>query len=132
MEIAIKLQLSLVMVKLYVVMTVCSDDDECWPVNPCSHHCHNSPGRFACSCPPGYVLGRDGRSCEDLDECRWNNGGCGPDRECLNTQGSYHCALVCKAGYRRNKDMFCIGKRLPGMLCILGECGILPYLICFL
>lgn len=86
----------------------CLDDDECWPINPCSHHCHNSPGRFACSCPPGYVLGRDGRSCEDLDECRWNNGGCGSDRECLNTQGSYHCATVCKAGYRRNKDMFCI------------------------
>lgn len=86
----------------------CLDDDECWPINPCSHHCHNSPGRFACSCPPGYVLGRDGRSCEDLDECRWNNGGCGSDQECLNTQGSYHCATVCKAGYRRNKDMFCI------------------------
>lgn len=110
---------------LSMVMTVCSDDDECWPINPCSHHCHNSPGRFACSCPPGYVLGRDGRSCEDLDECRWNNGGCGSDRECLNTQGSYHCAMVCKAGYRRNKDMFCIGKHLP--VCCVHQVSVESY-----
>nr|XP_022322237.1 hemicentin-1-like isoform X1 [Crassostrea virginica] len=86
----------------------CQDDDECWPVNPCSHHCHNSPGKFACSCPPGYILGVDSRTCEDLDECRWNNGGCGPEKECLNTEGSFHCATVCKTGYRRNQDMFCI------------------------
>ncbi|XP_062570988.1 hemicentin-1-like isoform X1 [Saccostrea cucullata] len=86
----------------------CLDDDECFPNNPCSHQCHNSPGRFACSCPRGYVLGPDGRACEDVDECRRDNGGCSRGQECLNTAGSYHCAVICKAGYRRNQDMFCI------------------------
>ncbi|XP_048772936.2 hemicentin-1-like isoform X2 [Ostrea edulis] len=86
----------------------CLDNDECYPTNPCSHHCHNSPGKFACSCPSGYVLGPDGRTCEDLDECRWNNGGCSSNHECLNTVGSYHCAVVCKPGYWRNRDRFCI------------------------
>ena len=41
-----------------------ADRDECSDrPRPCSHSCHNSPGRFSCSCPAGFALARDGRTC---------------------------------------------------------------------
>ena len=40
------------------------DRDECSDSpNPCSHSCHNAPGRFSCSCPAGFALARDDRNC---------------------------------------------------------------------
>lgn len=40
------------------------DRDECLGgPNPCSHACHNAPGRFSCSCPAGFALAEDDRSC---------------------------------------------------------------------
>lgn len=40
------------------------DRDECSEgPNPCSHSCHNAPGRFSCSCPAGFALARDDRNC---------------------------------------------------------------------
>lgn len=41
-----------------------ADRDECSDrPRPCSHSCHNAPGRFSCSCPAGFALARDGRTC---------------------------------------------------------------------
>lgn len=71
-------------INLFMVMIVCLDDDECWLINFCFYYCYNFLGRFVCFCFLGYVLGCDGWFCEDLDECCWNNGGCGFDWECLN------------------------------------------------
>lgn len=40
------------------------DRDECSAgPSPCSHSCHNAPGRFSCSCPAGFALARDDRNC---------------------------------------------------------------------
>lgn len=40
------------------------DRDECSDgPSPCSHSCHNGPGRFSCSCPAGFALAGDDRSC---------------------------------------------------------------------
>lgn len=40
------------------------DRDECSEgPTPCSHSCHNAPGRFSCSCPLGFALARDDRNC---------------------------------------------------------------------
>ncbi|KAK7094973.1 hypothetical protein V1264_006443 [Littorina saxatilis] len=81
----------------------CRDVDECGRLSPCSHYCHNAPGSFSCSCPIGYILTSDARSCEDLDECM-SGAECPSNQECLNTQGSYQCAVICGNGFRRSQD----------------------------
>lgn len=41
-----------------------ADRDECSDgPRPCSHSCRNAPGRFSCSCPAGFTLARDERTC---------------------------------------------------------------------
>uniref|UniRef100_A0A673JDE2 Fibulin-7-like n=1 Tax=Sinocyclocheilus rhinocerous TaxID=307959 RepID=A0A673JDE2_9TELE len=39
------------------------------PGRLCLHTCVNTAGSFHCECPAGYSLGRDSRSCHDIDEC---------------------------------------------------------------
>ena len=36
--------------------------DECQR-GVCSHSCSNTPGSFVCSCPEGFYLSADGRTC---------------------------------------------------------------------
>lgn len=51
------------------------DRDECLGgPSPCSHACHNAPGRFSCSCPAGFALAKDGRNCKG----EWAPGGEAP------------------------------------------------------
>uniref|UniRef100_A0A1A9WD06 Cubilin n=1 Tax=Glossina brevipalpis TaxID=37001 RepID=A0A1A9WD06_9MUSC len=60
--------------------------------NPCHSQCINLPGSFKCSaCPVGYT--GNGLTCQDIDECALNNGGCSslPKVKCINTEGSYVC-----------------------------------------
>lgn len=75
---------------------VCGEDvDECHESaahTPCSTKCINLPGSFTCApCPAGQT--GNGVSCQDMDECKTNNGGCSqsPLVDCINTFGSYHC-----------------------------------------
>ncbi|XP_012876738.1 PREDICTED: hemicentin-2 [Dipodomys ordii] len=83
----------------------CADTDECSGVpSPCSHSCHNAPGRFSCSCPEGFALAWDGRSCRDVDECAWEAHLCLEDQRCVNLLGSYHCLPDCGAGFRVAAD----------------------------
>ncbi|XP_023678384.2 oncoprotein-induced transcript 3 protein [Paramormyrops kingsleyae] len=42
-----------------------------------------------CQCPSGTVLGLDGQTCLDVNECERNNGGCA--EVCVNTKGSHRC-----------------------------------------
>ena len=47
------------------------DIDECSNNSGgCSHTCTNIPGSFSCSCPPGYLLSADSRTC--TVSCRAN------------------------------------------------------------
>ncbi|NXP21813.1 FBLN7 protein, partial [Scytalopus superciliaris] len=57
----------------------------------CAHSCVNLPGSFRCSCPPGYVLLGDGKSCEDIDECSLSQDNCTGGSSCINTGGGFQC-----------------------------------------
>ncbi|XP_042214917.1 multiple epidermal growth factor-like domains protein 6, partial [Homarus americanus] len=90
----------------------------------CQHLCHyngdkvNDEGRttpaFVCRCHPGYHLHPDGKSCQDVDECRVGGHRC--QQQCINTQGGYTCA--CSSGYTLSTNGFsctdvdeCSGRR---------------------
>ncbi|XP_076984267.1 hemicentin-2 [Tamandua tetradactyla] len=79
----------------------CVDRDECsGGPSPCSHSCHNAPGRFSCSCPAGFTLAWDKRNCRDVDECAWDAHLCQEGQRCVNLLGSYRCLPHCRPGFR--------------------------------
>ncbi|CAM4606456.1 unnamed protein product [Lepidochelys kempii] len=101
-----------------------ADIDECSrDPSPCgpSSVCTNTPGSYACTCPPGYLPPSQPGipfSCTDVDECARNPAICGPNASCLNTPGIYTCQ--CSPGHRRSTP----GPWVPGTtLCTdVDEC----------
>ncbi|XP_037899869.1 fibrillin-2-like [Glossina fuscipes] len=79
----------------------------------CSHFCSIEIG---CNCPAGWALQDDRKTCYDINECLYKNGGC--DFKCVNTEGSYECLCpdgvqqrigesclpICPAGYTVSPD----------------------------
>jgi alpha-tubulin suppressor-like RCC1 family protein len=56
-------------------------------------------GDRTCACDLGYASPtNDGLSCENVNECLTNNGGCGTNSTCTDIPGTNTCA--CNAGYR--------------------------------
>ncbi|ELV11784.1 Hemicentin-2 [Tupaia chinensis] len=83
----------------------CVDRDECSDgPSPCSHSCHNAPGRFSCSCPAGFALAWDDRNCMDVDECAWDTHLCQEGQRCVNLLGTFHCLPSCQPGFRAAAD----------------------------
>ena len=72
------------------------ETDVCDPYSSCpeDQECRNENGRAVCYCSDGFIMNSSG-DCEDVDECRDDNGGC--DEDCINKPGSYMCA--CPGGY---------------------------------
>ncbi|XP_036671645.3 uncharacterized protein frac isoform X2 [Drosophila suzukii] len=69
----------------------CEDIDECQDKNGgCSHRCLNSEGSFKCSCPPGYELESDQKTCVDIDECSPEKNSCIAGK-CINEMGGFRC-----------------------------------------
>ena len=56
-----------------------------------SHQCCNLVGTFKCSCPTGFMLLADSKTCSDIDECAERNGGCA--HQCHNVDGGYQETL---------------------------------------
>ncbi|XP_078505162.1 fibulin-7 [Lissotriton helveticus] len=77
--------------------SICQDVNECevYKVEGvprlCMHTCINTPGSFRCSCPNGYRLLGDGKSCEDIDECNISQHNCSGGSMCINTGGGFQC-----------------------------------------
>ncbi|XP_039206169.1 signal peptide, CUB and EGF-like domain-containing protein 2 isoform X5 [Crotalus tigris] len=66
----------------------------------CDRTCKDTSTGVHCSCPIGFTLQLDGKTCKDIDECQTSNGGC--DHFCKNTIGSFDCS--CKKGFKLLTD----------------------------
>ncbi|KAG5677773.1 hypothetical protein PVAND_007504 [Polypedilum vanderplanki] len=75
----------------------CEEIDLCSVDNGgCSHTCHSSIGQTFCTCPMGFKLDIDWKTCIDIDECQLQEYSLGEveqkcNYECINTIGSYKC-----------------------------------------
>lgn len=77
-----------------------SDQESCSDNNAgCTHGCIQGPFGAQCSCPVGYQLSNDSKTCEDVDECN-SPGLC--SQHCFNERGSFRCH--CQDGYTLEAD----------------------------
>ncbi|XP_051883463.1 low-density lipoprotein receptor-related protein 2a [Pristis pectinata] len=65
----------------------------------CTHGCIQGPFGAQCTCPSGYQLTNDSKTCEDIDECN-PPGIC--SQICYNERGSFRC--TCDEGYALEAD----------------------------
>ncbi|XP_046542955.1 fibulin-1-like isoform X2 [Haliotis rubra] len=67
----------------------------------CGGRCINLQGSYRCECPEGWRVKGDGRSCEDIDECKTGVATCrNRDEFCVNVRGGFKCPLVrCPDGF---------------------------------
>uniref|UniRef100_A0A671P3C9 Fibrillin-2-like n=1 Tax=Sinocyclocheilus anshuiensis TaxID=1608454 RepID=A0A671P3C9_9TELE len=76
------------------------DMDECsQSPKPCNFLCKNTEGSYLCSCPRGYILQPDGKTCKDLDECSTKQHNC--QFLCVNTIGGFTCK--CPSGFTQHQ-----------------------------
>ncbi|KAF2981348.1 hypothetical protein EK904_013603 [Melospiza melodia maxima] len=79
----------------------CSDVDECAEdVELCENgQCLNAPGAFRCECEMGFTPASDSRSCQDTDECSFQN--ICVFGTCNNLPGMFRC--ICDDGYELDR-----------------------------
>ncbi|XP_061481297.1 fibrillin-2 [Rhineura floridana] len=79
----------------------CSDIDECAEnINLCENgQCLNIPGGYRCECEMGFTPASDSRSCQDIDECAFQN--ICVFGTCNNLPGMFHC--ICDDGYELDR-----------------------------
>nr|XP_042716703.1 low-density lipoprotein receptor-related protein 2 isoform X5 [Chrysemys picta bellii] len=71
------------------------DQESCSDNNAgCTHECIQGPFGAQCTCPVGYYLANDSKTCEDINECE-PPGFC--SQRCYNERGSSRC--YCDEGY---------------------------------
>ncbi|XP_055671290.1 hemicentin-1 [Falco peregrinus] len=88
----------------------CVDIDECETRDTCQHECRNTLGSYQCTCPSGYRLTPNGKTCQDIDECLEQSINCGSNQMCFNMRGSYQCIdTPCPPNYQREPlSGFCL------------------------
>ncbi|XP_074851141.1 fibrillin-2 [Carettochelys insculpta] len=79
----------------------CSDIDECAEnINLCENgQCLNVPGEYRCECEMGFTPASDSKSCQDIDECTFQN--ICVFGTCNNLPGMFHC--ICDDGYELDR-----------------------------
>ncbi|XP_073701234.1 low-density lipoprotein receptor-related protein 2a [Garra rufa] len=76
------------------------DQESCSDNNAgCTHGCIQGPFGAQCTCPVGFQLSNDSKTCEDIDECH-PLGIC--SQHCFNERGSFRCH--CQDGYTLEAD----------------------------
>ncbi|CAG12634.1 unnamed protein product [Tetraodon nigroviridis] len=78
---------------------ICNQDDCILNNGGCSDICTQGPFGAQCSCPSGFQLLNDSKTCEDINECLIP-GFC--SQECYNERGSFRC--YCSEGYLLEPD----------------------------
>ncbi|KAF3821503.1 hypothetical protein GH733_009545 [Mirounga leonina] len=78
-----------------------TDVDECAEnINLCENgQCLNVPGAYRCECEMGFTPASDSRSCQDIDECSFQN--ICVFGTCNNLPGMFHC--ICDDGYELDR-----------------------------
>ncbi|XP_022905754.2 low-density lipoprotein receptor-related protein 4 [Onthophagus taurus] len=81
----------------------CSTKKPCEKDSVCAQDCVvTHDGKDGCSCKPGYQLGQDQKSCDDINECMYQTDPvC--SQTCNNTIGSFICG--CMTGYILRPDL---------------------------
>jgi hypothetical protein len=77
--------------------------DQAWPCLPCEDFTFSTYGVSCQDCPSGFKSSEGRVICEDIDECRFQNGGCdvlatANGKSCQNTVGSFSCGM-CPDGF---------------------------------
>ena len=60
---------------MYICDVLFLDIDECETTDRCQHKCTNTPGSYVCTCPDGYRLSNNKRTCEG-EVTIWTNTFC--------------------------------------------------------
>ncbi|KAI1905149.1 hypothetical protein AGOR_G00013160 [Albula goreensis] len=101
----------------------CSDVDECAEnVNLCENgQCLNTPGGYRCECEMGFTPAPDSRTCQDIDECSFQN--ICVFGTCKNIPGMFRC--ICDEGYeldRSGGNCTDVDECLDPINCVNGLC----------
>ncbi|KAG8564355.1 hypothetical protein GDO81_016428 [Engystomops pustulosus] len=88
----------------------------------CEQGCRIINGATVCSCFHGYSLGKDGRSCYDVDECSRPQASSLCQQQCKNNIGSYRC--LCYYGYQISPNgRSCVPIKHPNTIAASVPCG---------
>ncbi|XP_069821838.1 von Willebrand factor C and EGF domain-containing protein isoform X3 [Dendropsophus ebraccatus] len=88
----------------------------------CEQGCKVINGATVCSCYHGYSLGKDGRSCYDVDECSRPQASSLCQQQCKNIIGSYRC--LCYYGYQISPNgRSCVPIKHPNTIVASVPCG---------
>ncbi|KAK2722751.1 fibrillin-2-like isoform X10 [Artemia franciscana] len=103
---------------------LCADVDECaeklHACLPDVEECVNENGSYRCEtsdayfdelisrCPIGFIFDEDHGVCEDIDECKEaesvGSNLCGPEKICVNNDGSFTCDVHCNPGFQPDNE----------------------------
>ncbi|XP_067114081.1 fibrillin-2-like [Osmerus mordax] len=101
----------------------CADMDECADnVDLCENgQCLNAPGGYRCDCEMGFTPATDRRTCQDIDECSFQN--ICVFGTCKNIPGMFRC--ICNDGYeldRSGGNCTDVDECLDPINCVNGLC----------
>ena len=87
---------------MFIFFTGC--DTACGIAHECIQICHKTPTGPKCGCNPGFTLSENGKSCDDIDECKVDSKIC--NHYCQNTKGSFKCTCHDEYSFKSGKKNY--------------------------